>query len=97
VMRFNLPHATGKMATIGQVILNRRLGSDQETAKGGIQRLEEFFASFHVAHKLHQEIEEDQKSALEQICNMAVNDACNLTNPRPASSRELLEICREVW
>ncbi|MFN2354227.1 MAG: iron-containing alcohol dehydrogenase [Desulfopila sp.] len=97
VMRFNRPHAAQKMATIGQVILNRRLGSDRETALGGITKLEEFFASFHVAHKLHQEIEEDHKSNLEQICNMAVNDACNLTNPHPATSQELLEICREVW
>lgn len=97
VMRFNLSHATEKLAMIGQVVLNKRLGSDLETAQGGINRLEEFFASFNVPLKLHQEIAEDQKHNLEQICNMAVQDACNLTNPRPASPEQLLEICREVW
>ena len=28
---------------------------------------------------------------------MAVNDACNLTNPGPASWRDFLKICEEVW
>lgn len=97
VMRFNLPHATEKMAKIGQVILNRRCGSDYETAQEGINKLEEFFSSFHVPLKLHQEIEEGQKHHLDKICTMAVNDACNLTNPRPASAEQLLGICREVW
>lgn len=97
VMRFNLSHAPEKLATIGQVILNKRLGSDHETAQGGIAKLEEFFSSFQVPLKLHQEIEEDKKHNLDQICKMAVNDACNLTNPRPASSEELLKICEEVW
>ena len=97
VMRFNLPSATPKLATIGQVVLNRRLGSDLETAEGGIEKLEEFFASFDVSLKLRQEIEEEKKQYLDQICKMAVNDACNLTNPRAASWEELLGICQEVW
>jgi alcohol dehydrogenase len=97
VMRFNLDYSTQKLATIGRVILNKRLGSDLETAKGGIERLEEFFASFNVSVKLRQEIDEEKKQYLDQICKMAVNDACNLTNPRPASWEELLSICLEVW
>ncbi len=97
VMRFNLSHATVKLAKIGQVILNKSYGSDQATAEYGINRLEEFFASFHVPLKLHQEIEEEDKHHLDKICKMAVHDACNLTNPRPASAEELLQICREVW
>ncbi len=97
VMRFNLPCVTEKMAMIGQVILNKRLGSDRETAEGGIVKLEEFFGSFDVSLKLGQEIEEDRREKLDQICKMAVNDACNLTNPRPASWEELLDICQEVW
>ncbi len=97
VMRFNLSHSTAKLAAIGRVILNKRIGSELATAQGGIDKLEEFFASFDVSLKLQEEIEEEKKQYLDQICKMAVNDACNLTNPRPASWEELLEICREVW
>jgi alcohol dehydrogenase len=97
VMRFNLGHAETKLADIGRVVLDRTLGSPRETALAGIARLEEFFASFDVSLKLRQEIGEADKQYLEPICRMAVNDACNLTNPRPASWQELLKICEEVW
>lgn len=97
VMRYNLPHATEKLATIGRVILNKRLSSDLETAEGGIKQLEEFFACFDVPLKLHQEIVGDGQQKLKQICEMAVQDACNLTNPRPASPEDFLAICQEVW
>lgn len=97
VMRFNLDHAETKLADIGRVVLDRNLGSVRETALAGIARLEEFFASFNVSLKLRQEIGEADKQFLEPICKMAVNDACNLTNPRPASWQELLQICEEVW
>jgi alcohol dehydrogenase len=97
VMRFNLSHAEEKLADIGRVVLDRNLDTARETALAGIARLEEFFASFKVSLKLRQEIDPADKQYLEPICRMAVNDACNLTNPRPASWRELLRICEEVW
>jgi alcohol dehydrogenase len=97
VMRFNLASCVQKYAVIGRVILDKNLGSDLETARGGIEKMDDFFASFDVSLKLRQEIKEEDKQYLEQICKMAVNDACNLTNPRSASWRELLEICHEVW
>lgn len=97
VMRFNLEATPSRMADIGRVILDRRLGSDEETAIKGIEKLEEFFASFNVANKLHKVIQPEDKKHLEPICRMAVNDACNLTNPRPATWEDLLKICEEVW
>jgi len=97
VMRFNLDHCTAKMADIGRVVLNKRLGSDKETALAGIEKLEEFFASFDVPLKLHQIVKNEDKKYLEPICKMAVHDACNITNPRPASWEELLKICEKVW
>lgn len=97
VMRFNLSHSTEKLATIGQVILNRRLSSDRETAKGGIAKLEEFFGSLGVPLKLRDEIEAGREENLGQICRMAVQDACNLTNPRAATAEDFLGICEEVW
>ena len=71
------------MADIGRIILKRQLGSDRETALAGIDQLEEFFASFDVPLRLRDEIGEEGREHLEPICKMAVNDACNLTNPRP--------------
>ncbi len=97
VMRFNLDHAETKMAEIGRVVLDRTVGSPRETALAGIDRLDAFFASFDVPQRLRQVIDEGDRQYLEQICRMAVNDACNLTNPRPASWQEFLQICEEVW
>ena len=38
-----------------------------------------------------------EKHHLESLCKMAVQDACNLTNPRPATWEEFYQICEEVW
>lgn len=97
VMRFNLDFAEAKLGDIGKVILNKSYGTARETALAGIERLEEFFSSFNVPIKLHQEIDPEDRHFLEPICKMAVHDACNITNPRPASWQELLKICEEVW
>lgn len=97
IMRFNLDSTEAKMGDIGRVILNKDLGSAHENALAGIDKLEDFFASFDVPTRLRDEIEEKDKKFLEPICKMAVNDACNLTNPRTTSWRELLKICEEVW
>jgi len=97
VMRFNLDFAEEKMGAIGSVILRKRYGSARDTALAGIDKLEEFFASLNVPIRLSQEIKEEERHILEPICKMAVHDACNITNPRPASWQELLRICEEVW
>jgi len=97
VMRFNLDFAEKKLGDIGRVILDGQYGSARETALAGIEKLEEFFASFNVPIRLGQEIKPEDRQFLEPICKMAVHDACNITNPRPASWRELLKICEEVW
>ena len=97
VMRYNMEGAEAKLAEIGKVVLNKRFGSPRDTALAGIERLDEFFGSFKVSQKLSNEIKEQDKHFLEPICKMAVNDACNLTNPRTASWQELLKICEEVW
>ena len=97
VMRFNLDYAEKKLADIGRVVLDRQMGSNRKTALAGIDKLEDFFATFRVSLKLREEIAEADKHYLEPICKMAVNDACNLTNPRPASWQEFLRICEEVW
>jgi alcohol dehydrogenase len=97
VMRFNMEGAEAKLADIGKVVLDKRVGSVRDTALAGIEKLDEFFASFNVPQRLRDEIGKEDKHFLKQICKMAVNDACNLTNPRAASWQELLSICEEVW
>ena len=37
------------------------------------------------------------QDCLETIAKAAVNDACTLTNPRPASWEALLGVCQEAW
>jgi alcohol dehydrogenase len=97
VMRFNMLINAPRMAEIGRFILKRQLGSDLDTAAAGIEKLEEFFASFDVALRLGQLIPASERHHLEPICKMAVHDACNLTNPRPATWEEFHQICEEVW
>ncbi len=97
VMRFNLDSAEAKFANIGRVILDRNLGTPRETALAGIARLEDFFSSFNVPIRLSQVVEAKEKDRMGAICKTAVNDACNLTNPRPATWQDFLKICEEVW
>lgn len=97
VMRFNLDFAEAKLGEIGNAILKKRYSSNRDTAIAGIEKLEEFFASLGVSIKLSQEVKDEDRRFLEPICKMAVHDACNITNPRPASWQELLKICEEVW
>ena len=96
-MRFNLPFNTRKMAELGRVILKRELACDEATAHAGIARLDSFFASFNVPLRLREIVPEQQEATMENICRMAVQDACNLTNAKPATWQEFLQILEEVW
>ena len=95
VMRYNLPACTEKMATIGEIILGKRLGTAEKTALAGIEELERFFESFNIPLRL-MDIIPDRKH-LPQVCEMAVQDACLLTNPRQATAQDMLAVCEEVW
>ncbi len=95
VMSFNLPACEEKMATIGEIILKKRLSSSRQTAEGGIIRLTEIFEEMGTDTHFRQIV--DDRSAFPQICEMATKDACLLTNPRTATAEELLGICEEVW
>ncbi|WP_136805932.1 iron-containing alcohol dehydrogenase [Desulfosediminicola flagellatus] len=97
VMRFNLDSCVDKMADIGRIILGGQKGSDHRTALEGIDKLVEFFSIFDVSTQLRDEVGEEGYKFLEPIAKMAINDACNLTNPRAATSEQLLQICKEVW
>ena len=83
------------MATIGEIILGKRLGTAEKTALAGIEELERFFESFNIPLRLR-DIIPDRKH-LPQVCEMAVQDACLLTNPRQATAQDMLAVCEEVW
>ena len=97
VMRFNLDSCVDKMADIGRIILGGQRGSDRDTALAGIDNLIEFYSSFKIPMRLRDEVGESGHDVLEPIARMAINDACMLTNPRPVSGRQMMEICEEVW
>ncbi len=95
VMRFNLPECVKKMADMGEIILGRCKADAEATARGGIERLEAFFDDLKISTRLRQIVSDPD--VLPQVCEMAAYDACLITNPRPASVEDMIEICRASW
>ncbi len=95
VMRFNLPNCKEKMADIGELVIGHRCGSAEKTAREGIERLEVFFDNLKISTKLRDII--DNPDVLPQICEMAVHDACLVTNPKEATVEDMIEICKACW
>ena len=95
VMRYNLNGCPEKMATVGEILLGKRRRSPRATALAGIEKLEEYCRSLGVPTRLRDIVSD--RSKLSELCKMAVNDVCLLTNPCPANWEDLLGICQEVW
>jgi len=95
VMRYNLPVCVEKMADIGEIVLGERKGSAEATARAGIERLEAFFADLDISTRLQDIVGDD--AVLPQICEMAVQDACLLTNPREATVDDMVDLCKTCW
>jgi alcohol dehydrogenase len=95
VMRFNYSACPERMATIGEILLGGRRRSPRLTALAGIDWLHEYLHSFNVPVRLRDIVEED--APLPELCRMAANDVCLLTNPRPATWEDMLHICEETW
>jgi len=95
VMRYNLPVCVEKMADIGEIVLGERKGSAEATARAGIERLEAFFADLDIATRLQDIVDDD--AVLPQICEMAAQDACLLTNPREATVDDMVDLCKTCW
>lgn len=95
VMRFNLPESTHEIAQIGEAVLGRSLSTPEETALAGIDKLETYFKSLSATTRLRDIVPD--RSVLPQICRMAVYDSCLLSNPRTASSQDMMQICERVW
>lgn len=96
VMRFNLPVCAEKLAAIAEIILGRRPEESAEAAAlQGIQRLESFFADLKITTRLREIVSDAE--VLPQVCEMAANDACLVTNPREATVADMVEICKASW
>jgi len=95
VMRFNLPVCVDRMAAIGEIILGQPMDSAEATAQQGIQRLEAFFADLGISTQLREIVSDPD--VLPQLCEMAVNDACLVTNPREATVEDMLAVCEASW
>jgi len=95
VMRFNAPASMTKMGAIGRLILRQDKLSDEHAAYAGIDKLREHFAGLDVPVRLRDILPDT--NTFEKLARAAVNDACNLTNPREADFESLLSICEEAW
>ncbi len=95
VMRYNIPACTEKIAHISRVILKNEKGSSEELAHRACDQLTEMFSKLDVPLRLRELVSE--QSSLEQICRMALYDACTVTNPRDAAWSDLMSLCQECW
>jgi alcohol dehydrogenase len=95
VMRYNLPACPSKMADIGEIVLGRRPGDDEETGLAAIEKLESFFSDLNITTALRDIV--GDADALPPICKMATQDACLVTNPREATWEDMLQICEASW
>lgn len=95
VMRYNLPACVGKMARVGRIITGKDLDSDEATALAGIERLEQLREEIGVPSRLREILPD--KTKLPQMSHNAENDICLLTNPRPATRKDILNIFYEAW
>ncbi|KUG28001.1 alcohol dehydrogenase [hydrocarbon metagenome] len=95
VMRYNLPACTKKMATIGRIITGKVLDTDEATAMAGIEALEHLRAEIGIPTRLREIVPD--KTMLPTVSQNAVNDICLLTNPRPATWKDILNIYYGAW
>ena len=95
VMRYNLPACEKKMARIGEIISGKRLKTDEATALAGIEALEELREEIGIPTRLRELLPD--RTMLPQASHNAVKDICLLTNPRPATWKDILNIYYEMW
>ena len=95
VMRYNLPVCLEKMARVGQIITGKTMKTPEATALAGIEMLEQLRDEIGIPSRLC-DILPDQ-TMLPQMSRNAANDICLLTNPRPATWKDILNLYYEAW
>ncbi len=95
VMRYNLTACPEKMARVGRIIIGGEGNNNEGTALAGIERLERLRDEIGTPARLRDILPD--KTMLPQMSRNAVNDTCLLTNPRPATWKDILNIYYEAW
>ncbi|MBI9112925.1 iron-containing alcohol dehydrogenase [Maridesulfovibrio ferrireducens] len=95
VIRFNIPSCRNKMAVIARTINDAHIYSTEIEAEQVCDTLQQMFEELDIPMRLRDLLPDD--SHMEEICHMAVQDACAVPNPRKADWRDLLGICIEAW
>jgi alcohol dehydrogenase class IV len=83
------------MATIGKIITGKSFATDEATAQAGIEALEELRAEIGIPARLREILPDN--TMLPAMSRNAAKDICLLTNPRPATWKEILNIYYGVW
>ncbi|EOX1519348.1 iron-containing alcohol dehydrogenase [Vibrio cholerae] len=95
VSRFNAIEKTSRFADIAKAMGVDTTGlNDIEAAEAGIQAIEALSAKVGTAQKLADLGVKEEK--MEFMAINALNDACSLTNPRKASTEEIINIFKKV-
>ena len=95
VSRFNAKEKASRFADIARAMGVDTTGlGDIEAAEAGIQAIEALSRKVGTAQKLAELGVKEEK--LEFMAVNALNDACSLTNPREASTQEIIEIFNKV-
>ena len=95
VSRFNAVEKTARFADIARAMGVDTTGlGDIEAAEAGIKAIEALSANVGTAQKLAELGVKEEK--LEFMAINALNDACSLTNPRKASTEEIIAIYKKV-
>ncbi len=95
VMEYNMRDCLEKMAGIGRCIMGGELSNAEDTARGGIEYLRNFFTRLGAPVRLSRVLPDD--TGLPAVSVGALQDVCTLTNPRTPHAGELLALCREAW
>lgn len=95
VMRYNAEACPDRLLRICGTLDGCCGLSDEATIQKGIGKLENLFQELGASARLRDLMPDG--SCLEEICRLAVHDACALTNPRDADWKDLMSICEEVW
>lgn len=95
VMRYNLQACKGKMATVGRILTGKAFATEGASAEAGIEALEELRAEIGIPARLREILPDN--TMLPIVSQNAANDICLLTNPRPASWKDILNIYYGAW
>lgn len=95
VIRFNQPSCERKIATIAHVIYKSCPAPVSDRKRPLSDTLYSLFEELGIPMQLRQIVPDN--SQLEEICKLAEQDACSVTNPREATWQDLYKICNEVW